>query len=121
LNAREAVERLYAAKVDGKTALQIRRAVRKMQEPLQDYEAALKAWVESEGITDGATFGDLEPEQREHWNEMLTAEVEQTWTAALSDEDLDSVELSASELDALISVGLIDDGEAESEPEAEPA
>lgn len=107
INAREAVQRLYSAKVDGKKALAIRRSVRKMQEPLQDYDAALKDWVQSEELKDGATFADLSSDQQRHWNEMLTAEVEQSWEAALSGEDLDAVELSAAELDALIAVGLI--------------
>jgi hypothetical protein len=111
LGARESVSRLYGAKVDGRTALAIRRAVRKMREPLEDYEAALKSYVEAQGIKDGATFADLTTEQREHWNELLGADVEVTWAPAITADNLDSIDLSAAELDALIIAGLVWDDE----------
>lgn len=110
LNARKSVSALYQAQVSGKKALQIRAAVRKMQEPLIDYDATLKAWVEKENI-DGKQISELSPEQQAYWQEIVITEVEPSWKPPLNGEDLDTVELSAAQIDGLIAVGMIDPGD----------
>jgi len=106
LNAREAVQTLYSAQVDGRTALSIRRAVRQMEQPLADYDAALRDWVQQNDV-DGKQIADLTDEQRAYWHEMISADVEQTWEAPLGEDDLDKLNLSAAQLDALIQAGMI--------------
>jgi len=108
LNARDAVGALYQAKVDGATALKIRRAVRQMNDPIQDYDDTLKAWVQENEI-DGKQVADLTPEQQRHWSQMVSVEVEQTWESLIGPDVLESIELSAFQLNALIEVGLVQD------------
>jgi hypothetical protein len=108
LNAHSAIQALYSAQLDGKRALAVRRAVRKMNEPLADYEAARKQFVEDNGL-DGAQLDTLTEEQRTYWRELHEADVEQTWEPVLGPDDLDRVELSAVQLDALIEAGLVRD------------
>lgn len=110
INARDAIAALYQAPVDGKTALKIRRAVRLMQQPLSDYDEALKSWAEEEKI-DGKQIADLTDTQRRYWSEMISAEVDQTWEAPVTADSLEGVSLSAAQLDALIVAGLVRDDE----------
>lgn len=112
INARGAVSALYQAQVDGRTALKIRKAVRQMEEPLKDYDEALKAWVESEKI-DGMKINELTKEQEEYWMEMVQADVDVTWDAPLGVDDLDGVSLSAAQIDLLVTAGLVRDDEVE--------
>ncbi|MEX2444514.1 MAG: hypothetical protein WD492_12975 [Alkalispirochaeta sp.] len=108
LNAREATSALYRAKVNGKTAIQVRRAVRQIEQELSDYDEARKKWIESEGL-EGKQISELTDEQRQYMQELFNAEVDPSWKAPVSIDDLEGVEVSAAELDALISVGLVRD------------
>jgi len=108
LNAKDAVTTLYKVPVDGATALKIRKAVRQMNEPLQDYEEALKAWVEENDIN-GKQISDLTPEQQLHWSQMVSVDVEREWEPVFGPDALESIELSALHLNALIEVGLVQD------------
>lgn len=107
LNAKPAAEALYNAKVPGATALRIRRAVRKMQGPITDYNDTLREWINREEI-EGKSVDELTDEQRQYWQELVDAAVDVTWEASLTEDDLRHVELSASELDSLIAAKLVE-------------
>ena len=108
VNARPAIGLLYAAKVDGKTAMRIRKVIRLVQQPLSDYDDAVKAWAEAEDV-DGKKIADLSPAQKQYWLDMLSATVEQTWEPPVTVDELSGLELSAEQIDLLITAGLIDE------------
>lgn len=112
--ARPAIQKVMDLSMDGRTAIKMRRAIRKFEIALIDYDAAIRAWDEKENI-DGKQINDLTPQQRKYLSEMLSVEVEVDWEPFFTIDDLGDIQISVSEINGLVIAGLVQD---ESEEES---
>ena len=120
VNAEETVQKLHdmpLRAVDGKTALQIRKALNAVEAEVQSFRDARDTYVQQNGTEDAnGNISIKDPhaqqEAQRYLNEMLLADVEITWSAPIDTKILDNltphVELVVRDLDVLEAIGLLD-------------
>jgi predicted DNA-binding protein len=112
LEGKDTLEKLYSATVDGKTAYQIRKAIKQFNEELETFNQLKDDFIEQHGKENKNKILSIQPDSEEYpkFVEYLNEAVEQEIKDApfqLDQNVLNGVKLSAKELDLLINMNLI--------------
>src|SRR6056297_2625458 len=109
---REALTTLYQTKVDGKRALKLRKAIKKLGEELETFDEAKNEKIRELGEEDEQGNIQITPgtdaynEVMQYLNEMTTSEIDDP-EPILTEDDLETLDLSVQEIDQIEALGLL--------------